>query len=305
MYRNTTTAKFLLFCVFSLLIFFAAVDTQAQSSAGGAQPTPTPQAKPTQTLESRFFANILSDQRAIWTSPFHLNRGDARWLAPFSLATAALLATDRNSAGEMAEGGNNQARLRISKYVSRGGDLYTTGTVAATFYFVGRATHSTRARETGLLGAEALIDSNLVVEALKIATQRPRPRVDNASGEFYDRGDSFPSGHAISAWSLATVIAYEYGKRRPLVRVGAYGFATAVSLSRYTGRNHFLSDVLVGSALGYGIGRFVYYKHHDPSLDATDGETKLNGMRSKLMPTLAPRFSRARRAYGLMMAWNF
>ena len=42
--------------------------------------------------------------------------------------------------------------------------------------------------------------------------------------------------------------------------------AAAVSVSRYTGRNHFLSDVLVGSALGYGIGR-RQRQHHPRGLD--------------------------------------
>ena len=306
MCRIMMTVKLLLLSALCSLILFAPVKAQTQSSSASAQSLPAPQAKPTPTLEHRFFANILRDQRAIWTSPFHLNRGDTKWLLPLSFSTAALFATDRRSAGELAEGGDNQSRLRISRYVSRAGDLYTTGTVAATFYFVGRATHNARARETGLLGAEALIDSGIVVQALKVVTQRPRPRVDDASGEFFDRGKSFPSGHAISAWSLATVIDYEYGKRHPLVRIGAYGFATAVSLSRYTGRNHFLSDVLVGSALGYGIGRFVYLKHHDPSLDTQSGEGA-SKMRSKLIPLVAPQYhagNRSTRAYGLKLAWD-
>jgi membrane-associated phospholipid phosphatase len=129
--------------------------------------------------------------------------------------------------------------------------------------------------------------------------------VDDASGEFFDGGNSFPSGHAISAWSLATVVAYEYGQHRPLVRFTSYGLATAVSLSRYTGRNHFLSDVLVGSAIGYGIGRYTYRAHHDTALDIDTGETKGKGTRSKLIPFTSPLYSRAARAYGLGLAWNF
>lgn len=286
------------------LIILASFSAFAQSSQSGAPPIaqPTPQAKPSPSLERRFFTNILRDQRAIWTSPFNIGRGDAKWLAPLGLSTAALIATDRHSAGEI---GDNQNRLRISRDVSRGGDIYTTGGIAATFYLIGRATKNQRARETGLLGAEALIDGGIVSTALKAITQRPRPRVDDASGEFFDRGNSFPSGHAVSAWSLATVVAYEYGEHRPLVRFGAYGLATAVSISRYTGRNHFLSDVLVGSAIGYGIGRYVYRTHHDTALDTDEGEAKSKGTHSKLIPLTSPLFSPASRSYGLAVAWNF
>jgi membrane-associated phospholipid phosphatase len=288
------------------LIILIALSASAQSSQGGAalqpQPEPTPQAKPTPTLESRFLRNILRDQRAIWTAPFKVERGDMKWLAPLGLSTVALITTDRYTAGEIV-GGNHSTRLRISKDISYGGSLYATGGVAATFYLVGRAANNTRARETGLLSAEALLDSGIVVETLKAASQRPRPLVDDASGEFFDRGNSFPSGHAISAWSVATVIAYEYGSTRPLVRFGAYGLASAVSISRYTGRKHFLSDVFVGSAMGYGIGRYVYRTHHDTSLDSGDGATTRN--RSKLMPSPSPLYSRALRSYGLALAWDF
>jgi membrane-associated phospholipid phosphatase len=293
-----------------VLIIFASVNVRAQNPAGvapaEAEPSPSPpQAQPTPSLERRFFSNILRDQRAIWTSPFNVGRGEARWLLPLGLSTGALIATDRRSAGELTENGDNQTRLRISRDVSRGGAVYTTSGVAAAFYLIGRATKNSRARETGLLGGEALIDGGIVSTALKAVTQRPRPRVDDASGEFFDRGNSFPSGHATSAWSLATVIAYEYGERRPLVRFGAYGLATAVSLSRYTGRNHFLSDVLVGSAIGYGIGRYVYRTHHDPSLDGDTGKLKSSGTRSKLRPSAAPLYSRASHSYGLALAWDF
>lgn len=175
--------------------------------------------------------------------------------------------------------------------------------IAGTFYLVGRTTHNSRARETGLLSMEALLDSGLVTSALKIASQRPRPNVDDASGEFYDKGSSFPSGHAASAWSVATVIASEYGQHRPLVLVATYGVAAAVSMSRYTGQNHFLSDVLVGSAIGYGIGRYVYRAHHDSLVDQADGPTKHSKLKSKLIPFTFPIYSGAQRSYGLAMSW--
>ena len=277
--------------LFSVILVFA---------GNGLAQTPPP--KPTPSLEKKFFVNILKDQRAIWTSPFHLHGTDAKWLAPLGLSTVALIATDRRTAGGL---GNNPTRLRISRDFSWFGSTYATVGTAGILYLAGRATHNNHLRETGLLGAEALLDSGIVVTALKTASQRQRPTTDHSSGEFFDGGAAFPSGHAISAWSLATVIAKEYGHRRPLVQVGAYGLATAVSLSRYTGRNHFLSDVLVGSALGYGIGRYVYHKHHDPTLDARNEKQKDTVVRSKLFPRIVPLYSPRARLYGGMLEWNF
>ena len=289
---------------FSILLFSVILIV---TSNGLAQTTPSSRAlpKPTPDLEKKFLINILDDQRAIWTSPFRLRGSDARWLAPLGVSTMALIATDRRTSGELVENGDNLNRLRISRNISRLGSLYSTAGVAGVIYLAGRATHNDHLRETGLLATEALIDSGIVVTALKTASQRQRPPEDHSSGEFFDGGSSFPSDHAISAWSLATVIAQEYGHHRPLVQVGAYGLATAVSLSRYTGRNHFLSDVLVGSAMGYGIGRYVYHKRHDPALDAKNGQQNNDLTRSKLFPRVAPIYYPRAHIYGGMLAWNF
>jgi membrane-associated phospholipid phosphatase len=282
-----------------LITASAAAQTTQSGASPKTQPSQTKQTTRSPSLESRFFKNILRDQQAIWTSPFRMHERDAHWLAPLGLTTAALVATDRHTAGAL---GDDHTRLTVSRDISQIGAAYTTAGIAATFYLIGRARHDARARETGILGAEALIDSGIVVQVLKAATQRPRPRVDDASGEFFDRGNSFPSGHAISAWSLATVIAQEYGQHRPLVRVAAYGLATAVSLARYTGRNHFLSDSLVGSAMGYGIGRYVYGRHHDPDLDMNNVPSHSH---SKLLPLAMPMYNGRARTLGLRLAWNF
>jgi membrane-associated phospholipid phosphatase len=177
--------------------------------------------------------------------------------------------------------------------------------VAGIFYLVGRAKNDDRAKETGLLAAEAVIDSTIVVLALKTASQRQRPPDDNASGEFFDGGSSFPSGHATNAWTVATIIDQEYGRHRPLVRIGAYGLAAAVSISRYTGERHFLSDVLVGSALGYGIGRYVYHQHHNPALDSPNQKKTSSVLQSKLFPRIAPIYYPRKQVYGATLAWNF
>ncbi|HYR77073.1 MAG TPA: phosphatase PAP2 family protein [Pyrinomonadaceae bacterium] len=283
--------------VLSGIIFSAAVSVRAQTPP--ASPSPTPSTSPSPTLESKFFKNILRDQKAIWTAPFHLRGRDARWLAPLGLGTAALIATDRRTGDEIGE---FHRQLNVSRIISYAGSGYGVFGVAGTFYLVGRATHNERARETGLLGAEALIDSAIVVTVLKEITQRRRPLAAKGRSDFFDGGSSFPSGHAIESWALATVIANEYHGHR-LVQVGAYGIATAVSLSRFTGRKHYLSDVLVGSALGYGIGRYVYRAHHRKTSGSTDEEESES--RSKLLPLIAPEYDRRAREYGVALVWHF
>jgi membrane-associated phospholipid phosphatase len=285
--------------VLFVILFSIALSAQAQTPTTSPAATPQPSATP--SLEKHFFRNVLHDQKAIWTSPFHLHGRDARWLAPLGLGTAAFVATDRRTGDEIAE---SHKQLNLSRIVSYAGSGYGAGGVALTFYLVGRANHDDRARETGLLGAEALIDSAIVVTALKEITQRRRPTAAKGRGDFFDGGSSFPSGHSIEAWSLATVIANEYHDR-PLVQMAAYGIAGAVSVARFTGHNHYLSDVLVGSAMGYGIGRYVYHAHHRKDSVSGSGDEERSRANSHAWPLIAPQYNRHARDYGVALAWSF
>jgi membrane-associated phospholipid phosphatase len=284
--------------LFLVLLLFLIPNSKAQTPLATPSPTPRPSVSP--TLEHEFFKNIVRDQKAIWTSPFHLNSHDVRWIAPLGVGTAALIATDRQTAGEVSE---LDDASNASKAVSFIGSLYSTAAIAGSFYLFGRVKHDARARETGLLAGEALINGEIVALSLKAITQRARPRAGEERGEFFEGGSSFPSGHSIQAWTVATVIAHEYSDHRS-VQIAAYATAAAVSVSRFTGRNHFLSDILVGSAMGYGIGRYVYKTHHvKPSSVGTDEEESLE--RSRRWPSIAPVYSRSSRVYGVAGSWSF
>jgi hypothetical protein len=257
-------------------------------------PSPTPLASPTPSLEQEFFRNVLRDQKAIWTAPFNLHSSDAKWLVPGSIGTMALITTDRITGDEVAESDDLGT---ASKILSFPGSIYGVAAVEGSFYIFGRKENDERARETGILSAEASIDSLIVSSALKGISQRGRPDTGADRSEFFDGGSSFPSGHAIQAWSVATVVANEYSDHRA-VQVAAYGIASAVSLARFTGEKHYLSDVLVGSALGYGIGKYVYSAHHrKKSQSDVDGESRL--------PAISPEFNRGAHRYGIALTWSF
>jgi membrane-associated phospholipid phosphatase len=151
---------------------------------------------------------------------------------------------------------------------------------------------------------EALVDSEIVVVAIKGITQRRRPNADNHRGDFFKGGTSFPSGHSIHAWSVATVIANEYSDHR-WVQVSAYGVASAVSLARFTGGKHFLSDILVGSALGYGIGRYVYRTHHRKIVNSGGEEEDESRADSSRWPLITPEYNRHAHNYGVALTWSF
>ncbi|HYV12635.1 MAG TPA: phosphatase PAP2 family protein [Pyrinomonadaceae bacterium] len=274
-------------CLFGMIGFILATTVALHAQT----PAPTP------SLEREFFKNILSDQKAIWTAPFHLERSDMKWVVPAGVGFMALVTTDRITGDEIFEA---DRQVKASQGISYAGSIYGLGAVAGTFYLIGRKKNDYRARETGVLSAEAMINSIIVEGALKGITQRARPLDGRERSEFFDGGSSFPSGHSTQAWAVATVIAHEY-KDRPAVQIAAYGIASAVSVARFTGHKHYLSDVLAGSALGFGIGKFVYHAHHREIVkDDDDGEI----VKSR-WPLITPQYSRQARQYGVALTWNF
>jgi membrane-associated phospholipid phosphatase len=212
---------------------------------------------------------VLQDQQAIWTSPFHTSKANAKWWAIFGGATAALIATDKWTSKQLP---NTNDQIGVATWTSRFGAAYSLLPISGGFYVIGMKSKNRRFQEAGILGFEALADATIVNTVLKLATQRQRPLDADRNAEFWGEGaaklnSGFPSGHAMSTWALASIVAHEYP--RPLiVPILAYGFATTVCGSRFAARKHFASDVIVGAGMGWFIGDYVYAKRHNRELDA-------------------------------------
>jgi hypothetical protein len=114
---------------------------------------------------------------------------------------------------------------------------------------------SDKTTDTGLLCLKSFILANAATQTLKAITQRERPDA-NQGKEFFNGGayqkhrESFPSGHATVAWSVAPIIASQY-RASPWVPPLAYGIATLTSCSRVHDNKHWASDAFVGSLIGY------------------------------------------------------
>jgi hypothetical protein len=218
------------------------------ASAANGQP-------PLRELPEQLLTNVWHDQKPIWTSPFHLDHARTlKWLG-FTALAATLVATDRRTEHLLP---NTKGQVSAGNSISKLGATYTLIPEAAGLYFYGLAGHDRRAQETGFLGGEALADAALVVEVLKFAARRNRPNAATRPGDFFQGGASFPSGHSIATFALASVVAREYGKQHKWVPWLAYGVAGVVGAARFTGRQHYASDVLAGGAMGFFIGEFVF-----------------------------------------------
>ncbi len=116
-----------------------------------------------------------------------------------------------------------------------------------------------RLQETALLSAESVLLAAGLTEGLKLLSGRKKPNATLDKDDFEGPGGekAFPSGHATHAFAIASVVASEY-QHSIAIRVGAYTFATLASLARINDNKHWASDLFLGAALGYFIGKFVY-----------------------------------------------
>lgn len=215
-------------------------------------------------LERHLFRDLAGDQVSFWTAPFRTRRRDIAWVLPAAGITAGLIYKDVDLSRDFEL---RPSRARFSRNLSDAG-LFATGGVVAGSYLWGTLTKNEHLRETGWLAGEAMANSYIVGSALKYSLRRKRPFSGTDSGNFFHGGDSFPSNHALMAWSAASVFAHEYPG--PLTKTLFYGLASAVSAARVTGGKHFPSDVAVGSALGWMLGRQVYRARHDEELGGVD-----------------------------------
>ncbi len=199
--------------------------------------------------------NLFQDQKAFWTTPFHMSTREWQWTVPLAFVGAGLLASDTAIEKHVP---TNPTTVSHAVTASNAG-LGALAGVGGGMFLLGHFSGNDQERETGLLSGEAGIDALLETEAFKYIFGRDRPFTGNGRGQFFQGGTSFPSEHASISWAIASVIAHEYPG--PLTEILAYGVAGGVGAARLVGHQHFATDVLVGSALGWYTGRQVFRAH--------------------------------------------
>ncbi len=255
--RSLTLAVVLLFSPSALL----AQTPSSTSSPSAAPETATQPSAP--SIESESFDNpvvgvgrtIGQDEIHILKAPF--KKSAIKWDILVVGATTALAATDADEhLLQDVPVSWHQSNREIS-------NAFTFGSAAVVggIYLTGLITRNAHEQEVGIRTAESTIDSIILYSALKAILQRGRPYTGPGEGKFFTgnwTNGSFPSGHAMFTWTIASTVAHQYHSI-PLDLL-MYGMATTVSVTRVTAGQHFPSDVLVGSVFGYFIGDYVAHK---------------------------------------------
>jgi membrane-associated phospholipid phosphatase len=258
-YRSTCRSATSVLLVYFVLVSSLSAQSLPEPQTEPVNPHPSGVSVPTfveKDLFSKGWAQrLLKDQGTIWSSPSRIKASDAKWLAPLAGTAALTIARDK----KFSDPFNDKPRLQSASVKFGRVGVYAPYAVPGAFLAMGKLFGKERLADTGKRGFEAAVYSSLTAQTLKLITNRTRP-YKGGDGSFWTGGNSFPSGHAMHAWAMAKVVSDSYPEE-PLVRFGMYGFATAMSVSRVTAQRHFVSDILIGSAIGYLIGKFVMRKH--------------------------------------------
>ena len=164
--------------------------------------------------------NTLDDQKHIWSFPAKLAHGHD-WIATATILGAA--------AGLVALDPTEGRYFRRTSAFQGFNNVFTSnatvvGTIVApvSLYGVGFLRKDSKMQHTALLAGEAVANAEILTTVLKDVTRRARPASIPPGGNYSDtwfesggsalRGNgSFPSGHTIAAFSVATVVARRYG----------------------------------------------------------------------------------------------
>ena len=195
--------------------------------------------------------------------PLHYDWKDWTVLGGVAAATTLAFVYDDEIYDYIDKTFTNSQSNTISQYTDIfGEELFIVPSIAVT-YAIGAIDKNQRLKNMSLATLQSFIFAEVTSAGIKVLTCRMRPLEVNESmsqswlGPFATfESTSFVSGHATRAFALATTVAGFYPEKKWL-GVVSYSLATATSIGRVISKEHWTSDVIVGAALGYFIGRGV------------------------------------------------
>ena len=215
-------------------------------------------------INTEYWKRYISDTKNIFLSPFQWNSKDFITASVIIGTTVGLYAYD-TKIKNWIQGHRNDWSDKIAKYVKPFGNGRYTIPSLGLLYIYGHFFDDWKSRKVALLSIESFVITHCFVQTLKFSGHRHRPTTGDPYNtwngpSFSNHNLSFPSGHASSAFAIATVIASEYDDIMVIPPL-AYGIATLTALSRVNDNDHWTSDIFLGSAIGYFTAKAIVGFH--------------------------------------------
>jgi len=216
-------------------------------------------------LSKRFYGvpQFAHETKLYFETPLYWRTTDWERFGITVASTAALLPFDE-SLNKLSQG--NQ-RYYYSAPVVGGriyGEWYTIGAITVAFGGYGILSHDTAAKKIAIELFQAGTYAELITEVLKFGTGRARPLQNEGAFTFHPFNlhnlyESFPSGHATSAFALSTVLFRH--AHSTFWKIMAFVPAGFTVFSRFYQDWHWPSDLFFGSATGFATGMWVVTLH--------------------------------------------
>ena len=209
-----------------------------------------------------FPGEVLHSAGSVLSSPARISKADLPAIGAIAAGGLALYSLDGQIRHVF-----HRSRSRLNDDIAEQAEKLGNGgydaAIVAAYGGLGLLLKDSRMQDTALLAAESFLAANAAGTLIKYTAGRARPYAEDGKRRFTpfrfkSARTSFPSGHTVSAFSLASVFAARSESRA--VKVMVYSLASSVALQRIYADKHWASDVLAGAALGTAVGRWVAAK---------------------------------------------
>ncbi|MDD5360883.1 MAG: phosphatase PAP2 family protein [Ignavibacteria bacterium] len=216
----------------------------------------------------------VNDGLSVYTAPLKWNKKDGITFAAFVLTTTAVYLKDESIRANSFK----QHSVINDKLADAGklyGNLIAPVIIGGGIYSGGLIMKNEDVRITGRMIFESVLYSGIVTTFFKSLLGRARPYKDKGS-QFYQTFSfntdytSMPSGHSTVAFALSSVLANRI--HNVYASIGLYTIAGITALSRIYHDEHWASDVMLGSAIGYFIGDFISSK----KVNSSEGKNRIS-----------------------------
>ena len=224
-----------------------------------------------------FFSKVGGDISYVATSPFHMSETEGIEFASLIALSAGLVyGVDGPIDEELAVEGYHDVLKPAETLADLGyaydqiGPTTVLAGATATLLIGGIIFKDRKLLETTRLVIESALITGVITWTSKGLFSRSRPYTNESTKDFNlfkfssaHEHNSFPSGHSSNIFSLVTVITKQYPAW--WLKVPAYTLAVSVGLQRIDDRQHWTSDVVVGSVLGYWVGSRLVNRYQSKS----------------------------------------
>ncbi len=210
-------------------------------------------------IDKDYLFSYWHDTKSIVKAPFHWKGG--QWAQFAGVVGVGLIAYAYDQEiYDLFQRNRTETSEAISKYFVEpwGSGLYSVPLLAGIYIAGARGSHHRRIALTGvkaylLSGGAATVAKHLFHRHRPDDDVPPDPRKWEGPFPFTTEYTAFPSGHATTAFAVATVLAMGYSDHL-WVGITSYTLASLVAVSRVQDGKHWGSDIVAGAALGYFIG---------------------------------------------------